>query len=368
MLRTAFESPSDVIPVLTMSPFTGVNHAILGAAGALSQIPPIETKPVLPEYLVREFKDVIGGYRHTMAGITPLIDETSQILRDKLPFLDNVDPSASYVVMNPGGGARRILQSLTLKHLLPNAFLVGFNYPGWAEHLFDLTVINPSQPRRAAYPSPLLEVDAVTNHITASKLAEARLRWHPELRTANRPLIAVLVGGDVGKKNKPTYHPFTLDHAHALIRQIRLAADGADADVAITASRRTPDDVVALLRAEIAAPDRPLAKFAFFPGIDAEPNPYMGLLASADALIVTPDSMSMLSEGIDSGVPVYTLPLPGLLRKEHVLLYEFLIAQGYITELPAKFRFGPGKPIRSAGVVADTIRSLLPRNMWRSAA
>ncbi len=368
MPRTAPESASKIVPVLTMSPFTGVNHAILGAAGALTNIPPVETKPVLPEYLVREFKDVMGAYPHTMAEIAPLIAETSDILRCKLGFLDDIDPFASYVVMNPGGGARRILQSLTLKHLLPNAFLVGFNYPGWAEHLFDLTVINPSQTSRSSYPSPLLEVDAVPNHISTDKLAEARLRWRAELRSPNRPLIAVLIGGDVGKKNKTNYHPFTLDHAHELIGQIRMAAACADADVAITASRRTPDDVVALLRTETSHPESPLAKFAYFPGIDPNPNPYMGLLASADALIVTPDSMSMLSEGIDSGIPVYTVPLPGLLRKEHVQLYEFLIRNRYINELPAEICFGAGKPIRAAGVVAEAIRSLLPRVMWRSAA
>ncbi len=181
-------------------------------------------------------------------------------------------------------------------------------------------------------------------------------------------MIAALIGGDIGKKNKTNYHPFTLDHARELIRQIRLAATDADADVAITTSRRTPVEVVALLRTEIEAQDRPLAKFAYFPGIDAEPNPYMGLLASADALIVTPDSMSMLSEGIDSGIPVYTVPLPGLLRKEHVQLYDFLIRNRYITELPATVRFGTGKPIRAANVVADTIRTLMPRVMWRSAA
>ncbi len=146
MNRMEYASTSKIIPVLTMSPFTGVNHAILGAAAALTHFPPIETRPVLPEYLVREFKEVIGAYPHTMAGIAPLIAETSDMLRSKLSFLDGIDPFASHIVMNPGGGARRILQSLTLKHLLPNAFLVGFNYPGWAEHLFDLTVINPSSP------------------------------------------------------------------------------------------------------------------------------------------------------------------------------------------------------------------------------
>lgn len=368
MLDGSFDPHSKIIPVLTMSPFTGVNHALLGAARALSSIDPIETKPALSDDLVREFKQVIGGHRHTIAEIQPLLAETEEILKGKFPCLSDPEPDAVYVVMNPGNGPKRVLQSLTFKYMLPNAMLVGFNYPDYAEHLFDLTVINPSQPWRTNYATPLLSVDAVPNHISEAKLAEARGIWQPELRSPGRRLVAVLVGGDIGKKGKQNYFPFTLDHARELVRYVRLIAASADVDIAITTSRRTPKDAVELLQTELAMPGpdgETLAKFAYFPCRGAGPNPYMGFLASADALIVTPDSMSMMSEGVDAGIPVYTVPLRGLLRREHECLYEFLIGNGYVTELPAPISFGPGKPIRAAQVVAEAIRTQVARSRWR---
>ena len=47
----------------------------------------------------------------------------------------------------------------------------------------------------------------------------------------------------------------------------------------------------------------------FFPW-DQSPNPFLALLASADAAIVTGDSESMTAEAIAAGMPVYLAPVP----------------------------------------------------------
>ena len=51
----------------------------------------------------------------------------------------------------------------------------------------------------------------------------------------------------------------------------------------------------------------PIAEF--FPW-DQSPNPFLALLASADAAIVTGDSESMTAEAIAAGMPVYLAPVP----------------------------------------------------------
>lgn len=40
-------------------------------------------------------------------------------------------------------------------------------------------------------------------------------------------------------------------------------------------------------------------------------NPYMGMLASADMIAVTTDSVSMISEAVATSAPVLVFPLPG---------------------------------------------------------
>ena len=44
-------------------------------------------------------------------------------------------------------------------------------------------------------------------------------------------------------------------------------------------------------------------------------NPYFGLLALADAIVVTEDSVSMVSEAVATSAPVLLAPLPGRSRR-----------------------------------------------------
>jgi mitochondrial fission protein ELM1 len=44
-------------------------------------------------------------------------------------------------------------------------------------------------------------------------------------------------------------------------------------------------------------------------------NPYFGMLALADGIIVTTDSISMISEAVATAVPVMLAPLPGKSRR-----------------------------------------------------
>ena len=73
----------------------------------------------------------------------------------------------------------------------------------------------------------------------------------------------------------------------------------------ITPSKRTGDDNIAMLRAAFANNIRAYV-YDF-----VEENPYMGLLALADTIIVSDDSVNMMSEAHATGKPLYILPLPG---------------------------------------------------------
>jgi mitochondrial fission protein ELM1 len=76
----------------------------------------------------------------------------------------------------------------------------------------------------------------------------------------------------------------------------------------VTPSRRTPPDALRALCAALG--DTPAAVWD-----GASENPYMGILACADAFVVTADSVNMVTEACYTGRPVMVADLPGGDRK-----------------------------------------------------
>jgi uncharacterized protein len=139
------------------------------------------------------------------------------------------------------------------------------------------------------------------HRITRAKLDAAAERVAPLFAALPRPLIAVLIGGDNGS--------FRLTDAifAALCNQLTNLARGGFG-LAITPSRRTGDANVAVLRQRLT--DLPVYIW------DGKgENPYFGMLGIADAILVTADSVSMVSEAAASGKPVHVIALDGGSRK-----------------------------------------------------
>ncbi|MGH6881135.1 MAG: ELM1/GtrOC1 family putative glycosyltransferase, partial [Hypericibacter sp.] len=163
----------------------------------------------------------------------------------------------------------------------------------WADpRHFDLIVTTPQYqvPARAN----VLTIGAPLHRVTAAGLAAAGKKWAPALSALPRPWIAILVGG-----NSPPY-VFDAAMARELALQANELARRRGASLLVTTSPRTRPEAAAALRDAIAKP-------AFFHGWTPDPdaNPYLGLLALADAFIVTGESMSMAAEACSTGKPVH---------------------------------------------------------------
>lgn len=136
----------------------------------------------------------------------------------------------------------------------------------------------------------------VLHDFDASNLAAARALWADALADAPRPLVLCLVGA-------PTRCcPF--DGA-ALTRDVaELAADveRSGGSLRICPSRRTPPGLVSAVRWAVMG-----VRCARVVPLSGAGNPYPGLLAWADALVVTADSVSMASEAAATGASLYLL-------------------------------------------------------------
>jgi mitochondrial fission protein ELM1 len=180
------------------------------------------------------------------------------------------------------------------------------------------------------------------NPIDDTWLASGRAAF-PDFETLPRPRVALLVGGP--------RHGIDFDHALAesLLAIVRgLAPNGS---VLATVSRRTPPAFATHLRDALSNT----------PGIfwnGEGTNPYPGLLGWADHMVVTPDSVNMLSEACAVGVPVHTAattPLPEKIARFHRGLRE----RGLLTEPDAPR--GAAPPLRETQAVAAELRTRMAR-------
>jgi hypothetical protein len=135
------------------------------------------------------------------------------------------------------------------------------------------------------------------HRITAARLAEGARRFGPQLASLPRPLVAVLIGGDnrVYRLSESRFAAF-VDQLAVLAR--------AGYGIAVTPSRRTGPAAERLLRERLAG-------LPVFIWDGAGDNPYFGLLGLADAVLVTADSVSMVSEAAATGKPVHVVDLDG---------------------------------------------------------
>jgi len=139
------------------------------------------------------------------------------------------------------------------------------------------------------------------NRITPARLAGARAELDPRFAALPSPRVALLVGGD-------SRHGVYGAREVAEIAQIASAVLTTGRSVMATVSRRTPAALRDALALALAAPG------GFFWDGEGE-NPYLSMLASADAIVVTGDSVNMVGEAVATGAPVYVVAPPRRARR-----------------------------------------------------
>lgn len=206
---------------------------------------------------------------------------------------------------------------------------------------FDV-VVAPRHDRLSA--DNLIETLGALNPVDDAWLAAGRAHF-AELGQCPAPRTAVLIGASNSAQ--------TLDDAYfeALHRTLAGLFEKHGGSFLVSASRRTPADRIAALRRQFAA-----WPGIFWAGPEDGENPYPGLLGWADRIIVTADSVNMISEACATLVPVHafaTRPVVGKLGEFH----ESLIRAGRLSapgdNVPTR-----SVPLRETAEVATRIRAL----------
>ncbi|MEE9412802.1 MAG: mitochondrial fission ELM1 family protein [Methylococcales bacterium] len=170
--------------------------------------------------------------------------------------------------------------------------LIHVGRPWAALEKFDLIVTTPQYQLLAA--ANVLVIDTVLHRITEQRLIDAKEHWACVLNNYRKPYLAVLVGGNSGA------YAFNKSAALNLAAEIDTLANSLQATVLISTSARTTQVSSNILEQSIQSP-----KYFFRWNPQQSDNPYLAFLAVADALIVTGESVSMLTEACVTGKPVY---------------------------------------------------------------
>lgn len=164
---------------------------------------------------------------------------------------------------------------------------------------FDLVVI-PEHDRvnREIERENVIYTLGAPHRVTPDRLAAGAAALAETVAALPTPRVAVLIGG----ANRRYSLPATLARDVAA-RLLRLSADHG-AGLMVTTSRRTGAGNEAIIRKSLAG-----ANAWIWDG--QGDNPYFGMLGLADHIIVTADSVSMVSEACGTGKPVHVIPLEG---------------------------------------------------------
>ena len=187
----------------------------------------------------------------------------------------------------------------------------------------------------------VIVTDGAPNRITTEKLEIAKKEFSPLFGDFKRPKVAVLIGG-----NSKT-HTMTAENMTDLAKQLQEL----DADLMITASRRTGEENIRILRDALAG------RQAFMWDGQGE-NPYFGMLAHADHILVTADSVSMISDAGTTGKPVYMIPMQGRSAKFDKF-HQHMRNIGVLRDFDGNLLDWTYEPLNDAAKIANAIKERL---------
>ena len=191
-------------------------------------------------------------------------------------------------------GRRHAGASIALKRRSGRmCFTIHIQDPRLSPTLFDVLVVPEHDPTRG---NNVITTICSLTRVDDNLMAFESKRFEDQVAELPRPLVAVNLGGDTRQ------HRVNEDEAAALTNKLVALADTTGCGLLVTTSRRSGPVLDAAL-----APLGERADTILWTG--AGPNPYLGYLGLADFVIVTTDSVSMMSDACASGKPVYLITL-----------------------------------------------------------
>lgn len=193
-------------------------------------------------------------------------------------------------------GRKAALIAAAIKQNQPSVKVIHIQDPQMSPKHFDVVVAMEHDKIKG---DNVIKTLFALHSITPDVLAAAKEEFTSRFAAYPKPHIAVLIGGSTNK------YILNKERMESLIAHLRDWLVGTQGSLLITPSRRTGTENIAALQQAFSDNKN----VYIYDG--NEENPYLGLLACADEIIVTNDSVNMMSEAFATGKPVTIMRLAG---------------------------------------------------------
>ena len=248
------------------------------------------------------------------------------------------EPPLPAVVLGCGGAGARVAAGLRG----PEVKAVAIQHPRMNLNRFDLVM---AARHDGITGENVIVTRTALHRVTKPRLAAELAKWAPVFALYQRPLLAVLLGGSNGR------YRFEAAQGRELAEQLAALIRREKIGVVITPSRRTAPEIVRILRETLAPMD------AWIWDGTGE-NPYFGMLACADAILCTADSVSMVSEAVATPVPVFLLRLPGKSARIGAFM-DSLVEAGRVRDFAGKLELWDTQSLDDTPMAAQQMRDRL---------
>ena len=163
----------------------------------------------------------------------------------------------------------------------------------------------------------IFNIVGAPNQITNALLLEARSKWREDFGKLVEPVVGVIIGGNTNRM------PFGVRQVEELASLVSEYNNKLGGSLIVTTSRRTGEVADKLYEALNSINSDTFYFFRWGRGVK---NPYLGILSYSDTLIVTGDSISMLSEACAAPGNVYIYTPAKFSSMKHLSFHEELYA------------------------------------------
>ena len=192
-------------------------------------------------------------------------------------------------------GRLSVPASLYVKRTNPSTFVGQLQNPAIDPANFDLVVV----PEHDNLAGPnIMTTRGGLHRVTPLMLHQAGENFAPQIAHLRSPRIVVLIGG------ANAAYKFSELEMRTIAGKLVHTAKIIGGSIIVTPSRRTSAENLEILR-------NTLRSVPHYIWDQKGANPYYGMLALADYILVTADSVNMVSEACTTGKPVYVVNLPG---------------------------------------------------------
>ena len=254
---------------------------------------------------------------------------------------DRLDPPWPDLVI--GCGRKSVPLTLAIRRASRGqTFTVQLQHPRVSRRCFDLVV--PPRHDRLKGPN-VVSTRGALHRVTPALLADGALRVGAAVAHLPKPRVAVLIGGS------SAYYRLDAGVASRIAEDLVALCKATGCGLMLTPSRRTGIDNERILQERLRS----------LPAViwnGTGENPYFGYLGLADFILVTSDSVAMVSEACATGKPVYVIALPGGGGKFDAF-HAGLRADGVTRPFAGKLERWTYAPLNDTGLVAAEIRRRL---------